>query len=226
MRPMTIEEKQEYDSLTRQSEQIQLDIAALENKPVIYGYARVSSKGQAKDGNSIEAQTDALTAAGAAEVYTDVYTGTTTERPELERLLQELRPGDTLVVTKLDRIARSVQQGISLIDELAEKGVWVNVLNMGMMDNSPTGKLIRNVMLCFAEFERDMIMQRTREGKEVARTKAGYREGRPRKYSQAQMDHAMSLLDDGNSYNQVEKMTGISKPTLTRERRRRRNNDD
>lgn len=222
MRPMTTDEKQQYDSLVKQSEQLQMDIEALESKPVTYGYARVSSKGQAKDGNSIEAQTDALTAAGAAEVYTDVYTGTTTDRPELDRLLQELRPGDTLVVTKLDRIARSVQQGISLIDELAEKGVWVNVLNMGMMDNSPTGKLIRNVMLCFAEFERDMIMQRTREGKEVARTKAGYREGRPRKYSQAQMDHAMSLLDEGNSYTQVERMTGISKPTLTRERRRRR----
>lgn len=197
----------------------------MESKPVTYGYARVSSKGQAKDGNSIEAQTDALKGAGAVEVYTDVYTGTTTDRPELDRLLQELRPGDTLVVTKLDRIARSVQQGISLIDELAEKGVRIHVLNMGVMDNSPTGKLIRNVMLSFAEFERDMIMQRTREGKEVARTKAGYKEGRPKKYSQAQMDHAMSLLDEGNSYTQVERMTGISKPTLTRERRRRRTDD-
>lgn len=222
MRPMTTDEKQQYDSLVKQSEQLQMDIEALESKPVTYGYARVSSKGQAKDGNSIEAQTDALTAAGAAEVYTDVYTGTTTDRPELDRLLQELRPGDTLVVTKLDRIARSVQQGIALIDDLAEKGVRIHVLNMGVMDNSPTGKLIRNVMLSFAEFERDMIMQRTREGKEIARTKAGYREGRPKKYSQAQMDHAMSLLDCGNSYTQVERMTGISKPTLTRERRKRK----
>lgn len=225
MRPMTTDEKQQYDSLVKQSEQLQMDIEALESKPVTYGYARVSSKGQAKDGNSIEAQTDALKGAGAVEVYTDVYTGTTTDRPELDRLLQELRPGDTLVVTKLDRIARSVQQGISLIDELAEKGVRIHVLNMGVMDNSPTGKLIRNVMLSFAEFERDMIMQRTREGKEVARTKAGYKEGRPKKYSQAQMDHAMSLLDEGNSYTQVERMTGISKPTLTRERRRRRTDD-
>lgn len=221
-RPMTTEEKTEYESLIRQSEQLQMNIAALESKPVVYGYARVSSKGQAKDGNSIEAQTDALKTAGAAEVYTDVYTGTTTDRPELDRLLKELRPGDTLVVTKLDRIARSVQQGISLIDELANKGVRINVLNMGVMDNSPTGRLIRNVMLSFAEFERDMIMQRTREGKEVARTKAGYKEGRPKKFTQEQMDHAMALLDDGYSQSQVEKMTGISKPTLARERRKRR----
>lgn len=222
-RPMTIDEKTAYESLIRQSEQLQMDIAAIENKPVVYGYARVSSKGQAKDGNSIEAQTDALVAAGAIEVYTDVYTGTTTDRPELKRLLNELRPGDTLVVTKLDRIARSVQQGISLIEELANKGVRINVLNMGIMDNSPTGRLIRNVMLSFAEFERDLLMQRTRDGKEVARTKSGYREGRPKKYSQAQMDHAMALLDAGHSQSQVERMTGISKPTLARERRARRN---
>lgn len=221
-RPMTIEEKQKYDSLIRQSEQLQMDIEALESKPVVYGYARVSSKGQARDGNSIEAQTDALKFAGAVEVYTDVYTGTTTERPELERLLMELRPGDTLVVTKLDRIARSVQQGISLIDELVQRGIRINVLNMGLMDNSPTGKLIRNVMLSFAEFERDMIMQRTREGKEVAKTKAGYREGRPKKFTRMQLDHAMDLLAAGNSYSQVEKMTGISKPTLARERRTRK----
>lgn len=219
---MTIDEKQKYDSLIKQSEQIQFDIAAMESKPVIYGYARVSSKGQAKDGNSIEAQTDALKMAGAVAVFTDVYTGTTTDRPELDRLLRELRPDDTLIVTKLDRIARSVQQGIALIDGLAEKGVRIHVLNMGIMDNSPTGKLIRNVMLSFAEFERDMIMQRTREGKEIARTKAGYREGRPKKYNPSQLNHAMELLDSGNSYSQVEKMTGISKSTLAREARRRR----
>lgn len=220
-RPMTIDEKQKYESLIKQSEQLQLDIEAMKNRPVVYGYARVSSRNQAKDGNSIEAQTEALAAAGAMEVFTDVYTGITTDRPELDCLLKALRPGDTLVVTKLDRIARSVQQGITLIDDLVEKGVRINVLNMGLMDNSPTGRLIRNVMLSFAEFERDMIMQRTREGKEVARTKAGYKEGRPKKYTVVQLDHAMDLLDSGNSYSQVEKMTGISKPTLARERRRR-----
>lgn len=96
------------------------------------------------------------------------------------------------------------------------------VLNMGMMDNSSTGKLIRNMLLSLAEFERDMIMQRTREGKEVARTKAGYREGRPKKFSQEQMDHAMALLDTGHSQSQVERVTGISKPTLARVKRKRR----
>jgi DNA invertase Pin-like site-specific DNA recombinase len=129
--------------------------------------------------------------------------------------MQEIKAGDTLVVTKLDRIARSVQQGIRLIDDLAEKGVKINVLNMGMMDNTPTGKLIRNVMLCFAEFERDMIMQRTQEGKQAS----GNRGGRKKKYNPEQMQHAMQLLDGPYSYADVERMTGISMSTLKRAKR-------
>jgi DNA invertase Pin-like site-specific DNA recombinase len=186
--------------------------------PLVFGYARVSSKGQAKDGNSLEAQAKALKDAGAKEIFTDVYTGTTTDRPELEKLLSILQEGDMLIVTKLDRIARSVQQGISLIEELAARGVKVNVLNMGLMDNTPTGKLIRNVMLAFAEFERDMIMQRTREGKEVARQLPEYKEGRKPKYSKEQINHALELLET-NSYSQVTRLTGISKSTLIRARK-------
>ena len=186
--------------------------------PFTFGYARVSSKGQAKDGNSLEAQAKALKDAGAKEIFTDVYTGTTTDRPELEKLLSILQEGDMLIVTKLDRIARSVQQGISLIEELAARGVKVNVLNMGLMDNTPTGKLIRNVMLAFAEFERDMIMQRTREGKEVARQLPEYKEGRKPKYSKEQINHALELLET-NSYSKVTRLTGISKSTLIRARK-------
>ncbi len=184
--------------------------------PTVFGYARVSSRGQAREGNSLEAQEAALKAAGATCIYTDVYTGTTVDRPELDKLLTVLRSGDTLVVTKLDRMARSVQQGISLIDSLAEKGVRIHVLNLGVMDDTPTGRLIRNVMLSFAEFERSMILQRTREGKEVARLNPDYHEGRKPKYTTAQIKHALSLLDSGNSYSQVVRMTGISKSTLIR----------
>lgn len=187
--------------------------------PIVFGYARVSSKGQAKDGNSLEAQSKALKDAGAKEIFTDVYTGTTTDRPELDKLLNILQEGDTIVVTKLDRIARSVQQGISLIDGLVEKRVKVHVLNMGMMDNTPAGKLIRNVMLCFAEFERDMIMQRTREGKEIARQNPGYREGRKHIYSDKQIEHALKLLEY-HSYSQVMDITGISKSTLLRAKKK------
>lgn len=183
---------------------------------MIYGYARVSTKSQAKDGNSLEAQNNALLSAGCEKIFSDTYTGTQSHRPELDKLLSELQSGDKLVITKLDRIARSVLQGIELIDSLIEKGITVHVLNMGLMDDSPTGRLIRNVMLCFAEFERDMILQRTKEGKEIARNNKNYREGRPKKYSQEQIDHALELLKGSYSYSQVTKLTGISKSTLIR----------
>ncbi len=192
---------------------------------MIYGYARVSTKGQAKEGNSLEAQAAALKAAGAEKVYSDVMTGARADRPGLTALLAAVEPGDTLMVTKLDRIARSGQAGAALFEDLLSRGVAVHILNLGKMDDSPTGKLIRNVMLCFAEFERDLIAERTAEGKALARQKPGYREGRPKKYRPAQIDHAMALLDEGYSYRQVSNMTGISKATLGRMRQERRLKD-
>ncbi len=128
-----------------------------------------------------------------------------------------------LIVTKLDRIARSVKEGLSIIDDLMTRGVTVNVLNMGgIMDNSPEGKLRRAMFLAFAEFERDMIVSRTQEGKAIARTKSGFREGRPNKYTQEQLRHALELLKS-HSYKQVESMTQISKSTLQRAKRKAAN---
>lgn len=185
---------------------------------MIYGYARVSTKTQAKDGNSLEAQENALRSAGATEIYADAFTGTKSHRPELDKLLAVMQSNDTLKVTKLDRIARSATQGIELIQSLLDKGITVHVLNMGVMDNTPTGKLVRNVMLAFAEFERDMIVERTTEGKAIAKQNPDYKEGRPPKYSRTQLNHAMELLEK-YSYKQVEDMTGISKSTLLRTKR-------
>lgn len=146
---------------------------------MIYGYARVSTKGQAKDGNSIEVQIEQLKSNDVEIIYQDSYTGTTTSRPEFDKLLEKLQTGDKLIVTKLDRFARSVIGGVSLIEKLLNKGIVVHVLNMGIMDNTPTGKLIRTIMLGFAEFERDMIVERTREGKEIARANGKRVDGRP-----------------------------------------------
>ncbi|MBR1508441.1 MAG: recombinase family protein [Eubacterium sp.] len=185
---------------------------------MVYGYARVSTRGQARDGNSLEYQEEQLRAAGAEKIYIDTYTGKVSDRPELDKLKKKLQSGDTLVVTKLDRVARSVTAGSELIDELNNRGVKVNILNMGIIDDTPTGKLLRNVMLSFAEFERDLIVQRTQEGKEIAKRKPGYREGRPRKYSKKQLEHAMELLND-YSYKQVSELTGISVSTLARTKR-------
>lgn len=190
---------------------------------MIYGYARVSSAGQKKDGNSLEAQKTSLEAAGAQTIIEEQFTGTTTNRPAFTALLNRLQTGDTLIVTKLDRFARSVTQGVQLIQSLIDRGISVNVLNMGVMDNKPANKLIMTVMLAFAEFERDMIVERTQEGKRLAKQQPGYREGRPRK-AKSQTDHALSLLNSGMSYKQVADLTGISKSTLQRRMREKKAN--
>jgi DNA invertase Pin-like site-specific DNA recombinase len=146
-----------------------------------YGYARVSTKGQARDGNSLEAQIASLQEYGAEVIYKDAYTGTKASRPEFEKLLGELKSGDTLLVSKLDRFARSLTDGVNLVSELIERGVKVHILNIGIMDNTPSSKLIRNIFFSFAEFERDMIIERTMAGKEIAKQNPDYREGRPSK---------------------------------------------
>ncbi|XZL12004.1 recombinase family protein [Clostridium perfringens] len=192
---------------------------------MIYGYARVSTKGQAKDGNSLESQIKLLRDNGATEIYADSFTGTKTDRPEFNKLLNILKTGDTLIVTKLDRFARSMTQGSELVNELIDKGIRVNILNIGVMDNTPASKLIRNIFFSFAEFERDMIVERTKEGKAIAKSKEGFKEGRPKKHTKEQVDHALSMLSINGgkySYKEVERLLGISKSTLIRENNKRK----
>lgn len=179
-----------------------------------YGYARVSTSGQ-----DLTAQIEALKAEGCDKIYSEKFTGTTKDRPQLEELLSILNEGDTLMVTKLDRIARSATQGSELVKELLEKGVKVHILNMGLLDNTPASKLIRTIFFAFAEFERDMIVERTQEGKAIAKQREDFREGRPKKYTKKQINHALSLLNEGLSYREVSESTGISPSTLTRARR-------
>ena len=181
---------------------------------MIYGYMRVSIVGQVK-GNSLEEQERILRQNGATILYQDAFTGTKTSRPNFNKLLAILKEGDTLIITKLDRFARNTVEGINVVQHLLGRGVRVNILNMGTIDNTPTGKLILTVMLGFAEFERDMILQRTAEGKSIAKTKSGYLEGRPPKYTEEALVEAVMLLDS-YTYRQVSEMTGISKSTLQR----------
>ena len=175
-----------------------------------YGYARVSTMHQ-----DLEAQLQALKRENCDVIYKEKFTGTKKARPEFNELLEVLEDGDTLVITKLDRFARSTTDGINTIKELFEKGVRVHVLNMGLIEDTPTGRLILSVMLAFAEFERDMIVERTQEGKVIAKQRDDFKEGRPKKYSKKKIDHALQLLKS-HSYKQVEEITGISKSTLIR----------
>lgn len=145
------------------------------------GYGRVSSRGQQRDGNSLEDQKRKLLDAGCAEedIVLEAYTGTKMERPLFTALLDELVEGDTLVVTKLDRFARTASAGVEVIKELMARGVAVHVLNMGLVEDTPTGRLILNILLAFAEFERDNIVERLADGKEAEKAKnPDYKEGR------------------------------------------------
>lgn len=181
---------------------------------VKYGYARVSTRQQ-----DLEGQLRQLEEEHCNKIFFEKITGTKSDRPEFQKLLQTVQAGDTLVVTKLDRFARSTQDALNTIKVLFEKGVRINVLNLGVIENTSTGRLIFTIFSAFADFERDLIVERTREGKEIAKQRPGFKEGRPRKFSQKQINLAMKLLE-GNSYKEVEQMTGISKSTLTRYKRK------
>lgn len=148
---------------------------------MIYGYARVSTKGQERCGNSLPEQEERIKQMyPTAEIITEAYSGAK-ERPIFDGLIDKLQKGDTLVVCKLDRFARSVQHGLQYIDTLREKGVRVHILNMGLIEDTPMGRLIVTNLLAFAEFERETILERTQAGKEQARkTNPDYREGRKR----------------------------------------------
>jgi len=175
-----------------------------------YGYARVSTVGQ-----DLDAQREILKGQDCKVIFEDKFTGTKIERKQFDKLLNIVNAGATLVVTKLDRFARSVRGGIEVIKHLFEKDVIFHGLNIGLIENTPTGRLIFNVMMSFAEFERDMIVERTQEGKRIARQDPKFREGRPKKYSKKQIEHAIQLKET-HTYRQVEDLTGISKPTLYR----------
>ena len=185
---------------------------------MIFGYARVSTATQGRDGNSLEDQVAALQKYGCQEIVEEAFTGKTMERPKFQRLLDRLQEGDTLVVCKLDRFARTAIEGVQTVRELFERGIRVHILNMGLVENTLTGNLILTVMLAFAEYERGMIVERTQTGKAVARQDPSFRDGRPKKYTPQQIHLALELLDQGRTYRQITELTGISKSTLIRAR--------
>ncbi|MEW4286730.1 recombinase family protein [Priestia koreensis] len=181
------------------------------------GYARVSTENQ-----DLEGQIKSLEKEGCDKIYSEKFTGTKADRPKFQEVLSILQEGDTLVITKLDRFARSTTDAIETVKRLFQKGVKVHVLNMGLVEDTPTGRLIFNIMSSFAEFERDMIVERTQEGKAIAKQREDFREGRPNKYSKKQLEHALKLLET-HSYKEVENMTGISKSTLIRAKKKATN---
>ena len=181
---------------------------------MVVGYARVSSIGQVS-GYGLEVQEQDIKARYPdAEVKREQHTGSG-DRPVLNQIIRELKDGDLLVVSKLDRMARNTVEGIRIVEGLFSRGVSVHVLNVGLLENTSLGRFFLTVMLAVAEMERSMIIERTAAGRAVAKLSAGYKDGRPKKHNPEQIDHAIDLLQT-HSYKQVERITGISKSTLVR----------
>ena len=189
---------------------------------MIFGYCRVSTKGQAKDGNSLQAQEqEILSRYNDAQIYKEAYTGTTMDRPVFNDVIQKMKEKDMLVVNKLDRLARNTEEGIKIVKDLFQKKCSVHVLNVGLLEDTAMGQFFITTLLAVAELERNQIIERCQAGKAIARQNPDFVEGRPKKYNQKQLDHALDLLLD-HSYKEVVQMTGISKSTLIRSMRNKK----
>lgn len=187
---------------------------------MVVGYIRVSSKSQT-DNNSFEQQEqEIIKRYDNAIIKKESYTGSTMDRPVFNEVFNILKADDVLVVTKLDRLARTVKEGIDIVEKLFDKGVKVHVISIGLLENTAMGKFFLTTLLACYELERLSILERTRQGKEIARQKKGFRDGRPKKYKPKQLAHAIELLNS-NTISEVEKLTGISESTIRRELKRR-----
>lgn len=177
-----------------------------------FGYARVSSAGQ-----SLATQISQLKEESCDIIYSEKFTGTTVDRPKFNELLDRVSSGDTIVVTKLDRFARNTKEALEIIQELFKARIKTHILNMGIIEDTPFGRLIFTLFSAFAQFERDMILTRTQEGKHNARvTDPSYTEGRKTTYTDDDIQAALDMREEGFTYAQISYQTGISASTLKR----------
>lgn len=176
---------------------------------MLIGYMRVSTTDQTH-----HLQRDALQEAGCQRFYEDTCSGMTSERPGLGRALDAVRTGDTLVVWKLDRIGRSLNHVVGLVSDLQGRGAGLKVLTGGIDTTSATGRLVFGIFATLAEFERDLIKERTLAGLAAARAR-GRNGGRPRLMTRAKLRTAMTMMtDQANNAGDVADQLGISLSTL------------
>jgi DNA invertase Pin-like site-specific DNA recombinase len=176
-----------------------------------YGYARVSTNGQ-----DLAAQEAELMAAGCAKVFKEKVSGAKTDRVELAKLLHKIESGDVLVVTRLDRLARSTRDLLNVIAALTERGAGFKSLKDSWADTtSPHGRLMLTVLGGLAEFERELIRARTGEGRERAKAR-GVRFGRPAALTPQQRQEAMQKLAHGEAQVDVARIFNVSQATISR----------
>lgn len=177
---------------------------------MLIGYARVSTQDQ-----NLDLQIEALTKAGCKKIFDDKISGSRAERPGLAKVLEMLREDDTLVVWKLDRLGRSVKNLVDLVGELHKQGVQFKSLTDAIDTATPSGRFFFHVMASLAEMERELTVERTRAGLEVAR-QLGRKGGRKRQMTDSKIESAKKLLANGVPPRDVAKNLGVSVPTLYR----------
>ena len=175
------------------------------------GYARVSTSGQ-----TLNAQLDQLGAFGCELVFREKESGARSDRPELHKALDALSSGDVLVVTRLDRLARSTRDLLEIVDRVEAKGAKLKSLSDSWADTTtPTGKLVLTVLGGLAEFERSLIAERTAEGR-VRAMAAGRKMGRPSKLSKYQRSQVVKMRQQGMSNAEIGRLMGVSRSTISR----------
>ncbi len=173
------------------------------------GYCRVST-----DDQSLDLQKDALLKADCEKTFDDKVSGSKSKRPGLDTLLEFARPGDMLVVWRLDRLGRSMKDLIALISELEEKGIQLNSLTESIDTSTSSGKLFFHIFGAIAEFEKNLIVERTKAGLSAARAR-GRKGGRPKSLDKAKRELTVQLYDaKEKTVKEICSLMGISKPTL------------
>jgi DNA invertase Pin-like site-specific DNA recombinase len=177
----------------------------------LYGYARVSTRDQ-----DLALQVGELTAAGCAKVFKEKASGARSDRPELAKVIGRLESGDVLIVTRLDRLARSTRDLLNVLDELAKRRAGFKSLKDTWADTTtPHGKLMLTVLGGLAEFERELIRARTGEGRKRAQER-GVRFGRPRKLTAHQRAEALQRIAQGEAQADIARLLNVSAPTISR----------
>lgn len=177
----------------------------------LVGYARTSTTDQ-KAG--LEAQLRDLQAAGCTKIFREEISSVADKRPELEKALEWVREGDILVVTKLDRLARSVADLVTIMAKLREKGVELRILTMNLDTATPTGKLMLNLLGSIAEFERELMLERQREGIAKAKAEGKYTGRQPT--AQRKASDVLKLKAEGKTVPQIVEALGISRASVFR----------
>jgi DNA invertase Pin-like site-specific DNA recombinase len=174
------------------------------------GYGRVSTTDQ-----NLNSQEDALKAAGVERLYVDRFTGTKVNRPELDRLREQLRDGDVVVVTRLDRLGRSTKDLLDLVSQFDALGVQLEVVEQSIDTSTAEGRLFFTMVAAFAEFERSIMQARTKDGLAAARAR-GRVGGRKLKLTKTQIAMSKKSYADGIAVAEIARSMGVSRPTIYR----------